>query len=1312
MIANWAVKNRITVLVLAVLLTIWGFYAYFTIPKEAQPSIKVPNIYVNVVYPGVSPDDMESLVTQPLEREIQSISGIKELRSTSGEGISVLNIQFEPNVAMDDAYQKVRDKVNIAKPKLPSDIQEPVVREINISELPIITVNLAAGYSLTKLKDVAEKLKDDFEGVSGVLEVEMLGALEREVQINVNLPALQSNNLSFTDVIGAVQNENLNIPGGSIDVDRLNYLVRVNGQFKDPEQLKNVIVKVPEPQGAVPRPSPIYLRDVADVTFGFKDRTSYSRLRILHPDEDGYGGQFVSKDGQALQVISLSVKKRSGANIIETVDELKAKIQQSNLPSGTHVVYTGDNSKFVRNLVEELQNNLVSGIFFVIMALVFFLGIRASMLVSISIPLSMLMSFVVFQMMGLTLNFIVLFSLIIALGLLADNAIVVVENIYRYREMGYEKFEAARLGTQEVTAPVIFATLTTLGAFFPMLFWPGVIGRFMSYLPLTLIITLATSLFVALVMNPVITAYLVKLEHEPKAKNPRWLNIVTWISLGSLTLIILIVNWITVPVLLVLGGVLFAFTRYALVPFSNYIINEQFPKYLKLYRGWLQMMLIRDYEVPNALLRNTFSMTSFTLGAAIIVIGLFMKFGAPLSGGLTVGQVVFVVPGAIMLLLGILGIFVHTFELILRGGKTMVQIGWKTAISMAIFAFLAWIRTDFSKMGAETDLVKTVIALSIPPILLVVFGFIGEKFNLKRPLILTDNRAFVLNATFGVFFLVAIIFGIAPTGVAFFPDTDPRQVNINIQGGVGTNIQASNRMANRAETQLDQLVKKDPLAAGNVKNMQTGVGTSAGNAAFFGGGSNPQNSYVTVNMVDYGDRVESSKNTLIKLRDVVRGIPGATLKFESPKNGPPTGAPVNIEISGPNFEEIVRISKELKTKLSKASEKGEIAGLVDVRDNMNSGRPEIRVKIDRERAQFYKLSTGQIASTIRNAINGAEASKFRDGEDEYDITVRLDQSERANIESIENLTVPINVGGNPNNRRQLPISAVASLEVGSGFGAITRLDARRVVTVSGDAAPGYSGPEVLQKVQAYLTQKGYQVPKGYSLTFTGENKDQAESFGFLGLAFWMGIALIFLLLVLEFRNIRGPMVIMSAMFLSLIGVLIGLILTRSPFGLMTFVALISLSGLVVNHAIVLVDFALKKEEEGFSGEEAIVEAGVIRTRPIFLTIITSVIGLVPLVFGLNIDFVGLFAEADPGFQFGSENGQFWLPMNVALISGSLFSIVLTLYVAPVMYNVFESIGKRLFGSMKHEATATFPELEGVGSDHLPKIHHDGRGTAH
>ncbi len=513
-ITDLAIRQRTTVLVLTVLLAVGGLVSYLTIPKESFPSIEIPNIVITTIYPGASPEDIESLITKPIEEELQGIAGIDEIRSTSTEGVSTIVVEFMPDqISLDEAFQKVRDKVDIAKAELPEDAEEPIVSEIDLSELPIMTINLAAPYALSRLKEVAEDLSDELEALPDVLEATVVGGLEREVQVNVDRAALQAYNLTFNDVINAIQRENTNLPGGSIDVDRLNYLVRVDGEFEVPEEINNIVIKAPGGK-------PIYVRDVAEVVFGYKERDSYAYLRVLQREEDGRLVPVHNQSGEPLQVVSLSIRKRSGANILETTEAIRQVLDRFPFPAGTEVVITGDQSEDVRTLVRDLENNIISGLIFVVAVLLFFLGVRTATLVGIAIPLSMFTSFLVFQALGYTLNFVILFSLIIALGMLVDNAIVIVENIYRFREQGYSRFEAARLATAEVGGAVVASTATTVAAFVPMLFWPGTIGKFMSFLPLTLIITLSASLFVALVINPVLTGYFVRLEGEKAPRPP------------------------------------------------------------------------------------------------------------------------------------------------------------------------------------------------------------------------------------------------------------------------------------------------------------------------------------------------------------------------------------------------------------------------------------------------------------------------------------------------------------------------------------------------------------------------------------------------------------------------------------------------------------------------------------------------------------------------------------------------------------------------------------------------------------------------
>ena len=904
-ITNLAIRYRTSIVILTLVLVIGGLISYQTIPKEANPSIAIPNIVVTTVYPGASPDDIESLITQPVELEVQSVNGIVEIRSTSTEGVSTVVIEFDPDISIDDALQKVRDRVDIAKTEIPSEAEEPIISEIDVQEFPIMTINLAAEYSLARLKEVAEELQEELEGIPSVLEVDLIGGLEREVQVNVDLNKLQGYNLSFEDVIFTIQEENTNIPGGSVDVDKTNYLVRVNGEIKQPEEILDLVIDAPDLQ-------PIYVRDVAEVVFGFKDRTSYSRLEIFQAeDRDGNTTPLSEEEIANLQVVSLNVKKRPGANILDTVDLIDEKLEAFVFPRGTEFVITGDVSFYVEAMVKDLENNIISGLIFVIAVLLFFLGLRNAVLVGIAIPLSMFISFILLQSLGYTLNFIILFSLIIALGMLVDNAIVIVENIYRYREQGYSRFEAARLGTAEVGGAVVASTATTVAAFAPMLFWPGIIGEFMSYLPLTLIITLTSSLFVAIIINPVITGIFVKLDSEERKKPTRTARIVTAVTVAALGLILALTNINTFIVLACAIPLFYMLNRFFFKPVGDNFVQKKLPQLVEWYRGFLKGMLSRDYSKKSNYLKNSFALGCFTLGIVLAILGGVVSS----SMGQTAGMIL-LAPGALFAVVGLIGIILHTFE----------------------------------------------------SFIYIVQGFFGKAKNM----ILTDNRSRLLNSTMGALVLILVLFVLFPTGVEFFPTTDPNQVAITFEAPLGTNVDASNQIAKQAQKRIDDLLNENPNARSNVKNVLANVGIG-GDAMFGGGSASPEVSRVTLNLIDYEDRATPSPQTMDALREQLKGIPGTEVTFTQDQSGPPTADPVNIEVTGEDFGEIVRITRDIKSILSEASESGKIPGLVDVNDNLNTGRPELNVKIDRVRAAQFGLSTSQIATTVRSAINGTEA---------------------------------------------------------------------------------------------------------------------------------------------------------------------------------------------------------------------------------------------------------------------------------------------------------------------------------------------------
>ena len=1289
-ITDAAIEYRTSIVVLTILLTFGGIFSYITIPKEAQPSIEIPNIIVTTVYPGASPDDIESLITQHIEQEIQGITGIKEIRSTSTEGVSSVVIEFEPDVSIDDAFQKVRDKVDIAKPKLPSDVDEPLVNEIDVSEFPILTINLAANYSLSRLKEVAETLEEELEAIPSVLEVDLIGGLDREVQVNVDLNALQGYNVTFDDLVNVIRDENTNLPGGSVDVDKLNYLVRVNGEFDDPSEIENLVVKAP---GGMP----IYVRDVADVVFGFKDRTSYALLQVIQ--EETADGTLVKQSGTPLQVISLNVKKRSGENILDTVGSIDEILEAYPMPSGTTVVITGDQSEFVEELITDLENNIISGLLFVIAVLLFFLGVRNAVLVGIAIPLSMFISFIVLQTLGYTLNFIILFSLIIALGMLVDNAIVIVENIFRFREEGHSRFEAARLGTKEVAGAVIASTATTVAVFAPMLFWPGIIGEFMGYMPLTLIITLTCSLFVALIINPVMTGIFIKLDSEHRKPFTKAARRVLTVIIILLAAVLGMANWRTLLVIAVAIPLLYTMHIYLFKPIGDRFVQHTLPNVVSGYRRFLTWMLHRDYAVKHPYLRNTLALASLTLG-------IVLAFGS-LAVSAVAGQtasLMLLVPGGLLAGLGIVGVLVHTFESIFLGGKGSVKVG-------LAFGLTSFIVLGLMYLSPREVAFSTMLELMMLPASIVVIGLLGMLFNRRKTLILTDNRARLLTSALGAFFAIMFMFGMAPTGVEFFPETDPLQIRVTADGPLGMNIEASNEVAMSLQESINALLQANPASQNNLKNLLVNVGVG-GDADFGGSAASPERSRVTLNVVDYADRSESSMSTLTRLREQLQDIPGINIEFGKDNSGPPTGAPVNIEVSGEDFAQIIRITRDLNRMLTEASETGFIPGLVDIADNLNTGRPELQVRIDRERAARFDLNTRKIASTVRAAINGVEASKYRDGEDEYDIMVRLGEVDRGSLESLNNLTI-LEEG------QQIPLVSVADLNITGGLGSITRLDLSRVATVTGNVAPGYNGQAVLQQVQAYLSEYQQNLPLGYILAYTGENEEQQESFSFLTWVLLIGVSLIFMIMVAQFNSVSSPFIIMVAVGFSLIGVLLGLILTRTPFGLMTFIGVISLAGIVVNNNIVLIDYTMQLRGRGMNKHNAIIEAGATRLRPVLLTALTTVLGLIPLTFGINVDFVGLLTNLDPNFQFGSENTQFWGPMGTSIISGLTFATFLTLVIVPVMYSVFDSVATRLNGIFSHpmiqdgdQALAT--EGNGVGAT-IPvpvvKERPAGNGTA-
>ncbi|MBL6825741.1 MAG: efflux RND transporter permease subunit [Bacteroidetes bacterium] len=1096
-LSTFAINNRISVMVLVALVAIMGTVSYLTIPKESFPNITVPNIFVVTLYPGVSPEDMESLVTRKLEDELGNISEIKEMTSTSTEGYSSVVLEFDTGIDIEEALQKVREKVDLAKAELPEDAEEPLVQEVNLSEFPIMQINLSGDYDLEILKDIAEDLQDKIEAIPTVLGVDLTGGLEREVQVDVDLAKLKYYNLSFGDIIGAISAENVTIPGGDISVGTKSFLLRVPGQYQETAPIEDVVLKVNEGK-------PIYLRDIANVTFGFKERETYSTL-----DES--------------PVITLGVKKRTGENILETYDRVSAILDDAlpTLPPTTTYKITNDQSKDVKNMVSSLENNIISGLILVIGVLLFFLGVRNASFVGISIPLSMFLSFIILSALGITMNMIVLFSLILALGMLVDNAIVVVENIYRYLEEGYDNFESAKKGTGEVAGPIIAGTATTLAAFFPMIFWPGTVGEFMGYLPKTLIITLSSSLFVGLIINPVICALFMTIDGDTnKAQLTKRGKQILYGMLALVLLVLVVSSFVTWTMLIVLGVLLWLLNKYVLAPTGK----------------WWQ------------------------------------------ADGLNV--------------------FIGTYE-----------------------NSLVW-------------------AL--------------------------NNRLKTVGIAFFVLIMSFVVLGVFNPGTEFFPeDIPPRDVYVQIETPVGSDVEFTRSVVDK----VAERVKNIPQAS-DINTILAVSGAAISSDPAGGGGNSTHKGTVAINFVDYELREGDIFEAMEYMRNDLNGvIAGAKITVEKPQDGPPTGPPINLEISGPDMTELTRISYDVLSALEADSIFAKMDGL---ETDLPDSRPEIRVEVDREKAGLYELNTNMIGMTVRQAINGVEASKFRDGKEEYEIVVRLAKEYRDDLSTLSDLTV-FHEGV------QIPLSEVASWEISDGFGGIRHKESERVITVSADVRSGYQSNAVLAEAQQVLATYLNGLPPGYNYEWTGQQQEQDESFAFLGRAFLIAVFLIAFILVSQFNSIVKPVIILSSVVMSTAGVFYGLVTFQMAFGLMAFLGLISLAGVVVNNAIVLIDYVdILRTRDGLDLRSALVQAGKVRFRPVILTAITTTLGLVPLAVGFNFDFITLvnnplefFTHLGEYIYWGGEQAAWWGPMAIAVIVGLLFSTFLTLILVPVLYSVIE-----------------------------------------
>jgi multidrug efflux pump subunit AcrB len=1107
---SWSIDNKTTIFILTVFLMIAGMIYYNKLPKESFPEVKVPTIYVNTMYFGTSPTDMENLVAKPLEKQIKAISGVKKITSNSLQDVSIMMVEFNTDVKVEDALRKVKDKIDRAKQDLPQKLDAgPNAQEVNFSEFPIMYINIAGNYDLAKLKSYADLMQDRIEGMKQITRVDMVGALDREIQIDVDMYRMQSYQLTLGDIQRAISSENVSISGGTVTTDGVKRMLAVKKEFKQVSELENIVIG--SQAGAH-----VYLKDVADIRDGFKEKESYARLA-------------------GKNVITLNVIKRAGENLVDASDKINEMIKELQdtkaIPADLQITITGDQSEQTRVTLHDLINTIIIGFVLVLIVLMFFMGATNAFFVALSVPLSMCISFIALDAMGWTMNMIVLFSFLLALGIVVDDAIVVIENTHRIftENKGISIRKAAKLAAGEVFLPVLSGTLTTLAPFIPLAFWDGIIGQFMVYLPITLIITLLASLFVAYIINPVFAVQFMRHYDSTTAKDNRW------------------------------------------------------PRWLR-----------------------TFSIMSLI----IAVLG----YG---SGSIGLGNFVVFIYAMVIL---------HHYVL-----------------RKMIFRFQENVWPRFREWYGR----KLTWAIGHPKT--VIFSIVG------------------------LFILSFVLLGIRQPKVDFFPVGEPNFVYAYIETPVGTDQLKTNEISMQVESRINKLIGEDKDI---VSSVITNVAVGAGDPRQPDMTASPHKAKVTVAFVKFAER--KGKSTRAVLERIQRSfgedkIAGAELVVEQEQGGPPVGKPVSIEITGEKLEDLMATADDLQKYLDSLH----ISGVERLKSDLVSSKPEIVFDINRERANREGIFTGQVAMEIRNAVFGAEVSKFRDEADEYPIMLRYKPEQRSDINALRNLKITyrdMNMGGMI---RNVPLSSFADVRYDNSYGGIKRKGQKRIITLESNVLSGYNPNEVAQNVEAHVNnfknrRAGVQVKMG------GQKEEQAETASFLGMAMLASIGLIIVILVTQFNSTSKPLIILSEILFSVIGVFLGLaIFGMNVSIIMTGVGIVALAGIVVRNGILIVEFIDILRERGVPLKEAIIEAGKVRMTPVLLTATATMLGLVPLAVGLNMDFGTLFSELNPHLYFGGDSVAFWGPLSWTMIYGLSFATILTLVVLPVMYMMTENFKARV-----------------------------------
>ncbi len=1011
-------RSRVVLMTLVMILGV-GAFAYVAIPKEANPEVPLPLVYVSTGLEGISPADAERLLIEPMEAEFAAITGLEKMESHASEGFASVQLEFTPGGDINEALDKVREAADRIEGDLPEDATDLTITEINTALFPIITAIISGPVPERTLNDLAEEAQDVIEGLPGVLEVDIGGAREEFLEVLIDPTVFQTYNLSFDELITQLQRNNRLIAAGAIETGGGRVVLKVPGLIEGLEDVMEIPVKV---RGD----AVVTFEDVATIRRTFQDPTGFARI-----------------DGQP--ALALEVKKRSGANIIDTVAATKAAVDslRTEWPDSLEVTYLQDQSEQVETLLSDLEANVIAAVILVMIVIVFALGLRSAVLVGLSIPGAFLAGVIALWAMGYTMNIVVLFSLILVVGMLVDGAIVTTELADRRLQEGAPPREAYAAAAKRMSWPIVASTATTLSVFFPLLFWTGMVGEFMKFLPITVILTLFASLFMALIFIPV------------------------------------------------LGG----------------LIGKRQPQ---------------------------------TAAAKLAL------HEAELGDPRRIG--------------GATGMYVRLLErAILRPGATAL------------------------------------LALAL---LLGAFGAYGQ-------------------------------FG---KGLTFFPSVEPEFMQVQVRARDNFSIYERDALVRRVEQRLLDYEEIDTIYARSTMNV----------------GQSDEETIGTLQLeLTEWDTRRPAEFIGAEIRQDVADIAGIDVQVQTESGGPTAGKPVNLQIAARNPAVQAEAVEEVLAIMER------IGGFTDVTDTRPLPGVEVSILVDRAEAARYGADVSLLGQAVQLLTQGIAVADYRpdDADGEIDIRVRF-PAEARSLSELGNLRVPTSAG-------LVPISNFVTFAPSERTGMITRIDEERVVSIEANVAPGVLVNDQINALQTALDRAD--LPDGVSYAFAGEAEDQAETMVFLASAFVAAILLMLVILVLQFNSFYQAFVVMSAIVFSVAGVLLGLIITGRPFGVvMGGIGVIALAGIVVNNNIVLIDTYNDLKAAGLSPREAALRTGAQRLRPVVLTSVTTALGLMPMVFGANLNF---FTRE---IVLGAPSTQYWTELSSAIVGGLVVATLLTLVLTPAM----------------------------------------------